>query len=616
MRRERVAVVSPREECRSSARVWAPLLSGRADVSTCADPADVPDDAGLVVFDEQCADLDSWLALAGATGRAPDSIVVFDTSGRSRRGAVPWGTEGEEVLAAISDLLERRALIEDSDDFLESLRASNARLDEQRRRFARLAVEQADALRGANVSLSRELDRLTRVQSIARFFAAPGPEDTFAARLCEVVARALGASGTALVVTPEGTVDRSFKVSERNVRHVVAQVSDPSRTAAGLETTRKGQVAWWVPVGRTGALVVLARDDGSDGVDAETIDAARELLTEALETRLEARQGRERLDLTERVFRDLRGGLLRVDGGGRVALANPAFASLLGVSPSSLEGRPLTEVFVHDPHVLELLSAATGEETETWLTRPGGRRVAVSLRASRSDDEGAGLLVLLSDLSRRKEIEAEVRRADRLSSLGRLSAGVAHEIRNPLAGIRTTAELLRERLQDRPELEKFVDVILEESTRLDRIVGSLLQFAKPAAPRREPCPLEDLLNRVTRLAAGRAAERGVTLRVEVPDQVPSPLADRDQILQVLLNLALNAIDASPEGDTVRLGAERAEGHEVRLFVEDRGLGVPDGLADRVFDPFFTTKPGGTGLGLSISQNIVSQHEGRLQFVRE
>jgi signal transduction histidine kinase len=223
----------------------------------------------------------------------------------------------------------------------------------------------------------------------------------------------------------------------------------------------------------------------------------------------------------------------------------------------------------------------------------------------------------VSDLSRRQEVEAEVRRADRLASLGRLSAGVAHEIRNPLAGIRTTAELLRGRIGEGDELARFVDVILEESARLDRIVGSLLQFAKPSAPRREPVAVRPLLDRVASLAGGRAAERGVRVRVEAPEGLREPLADRDQILQVLLNLVLNGVDATPAGGEVRLGAEIASGgREVLLVVEDGGEGVPAPILDRVFDPFFTTKPGGTGLGLSISQNIVAQHGGRLRFERE
>jgi signal transduction histidine kinase len=179
-----------------------------------------------------------------------------------------------------------------------------------------------------------------------------------------------------------------------------------------------------------------------------------------------------------------------------------------------------------------------------------------------------------------------------------------------LAGIRTTAEILRGRLHDDPDLAQFVDVIVEETARLDRIVGSLLQFAKPPAPRLSPVDVPGLLDRAARLAAGRAAEQRVRLRVEV-QAVQSPMGDADQLLQVLLNLLLNAIDASPEGGEVLLQvAACPEG--VRVTVEDRGPGMTAALRERIFDPFFTTKPGGTGLGLSISQNIVSRHGGTLR----
>jgi signal transduction histidine kinase len=224
------------------------------------------------------------------------------------------------------------------------------------------------------------------------------------------------------------------------------------------------------------------------------------------------------------------------------------------------------------------------------------------------------VLVLLSDLARRKELEEEVRKADRLAALGRLSAGVAHEIRNPLAGIRTTAEILRGRIGSDADLGRFVDVILEEALRLDRIVGSLLQFAKPSAPHRAAVRLTDLLDRASRLAAGRAADRGVSLRVVAGRDLPEPVADRDQMLQVVLNLLLNGIDATPPGGEVTVRCE-ADRDELRFVVEDGGEGVPPSLRERVFDPFFTTKPGGTGLGLSISQNIVRAHGGRLRLER-
>jgi signal transduction histidine kinase len=166
---------------------------------------------------------------------------------------------------------------------------------------------------------------------------------------------------------------------------------------------------------------------------------------------------------------------------------------------------------------------------------------------------------------------------------------------------------------------QFADVILEETARLDRIVESLLQFAKPPEPRLTPLRIGDLLERARRLAGGRASERGITIRVGADPGLPEPPADRDQILQVLLNLLLNAIEATSEGSEVGMTARvetAGAAAAVRIVVRDGGPGVPSAIRERIFDPFFTTKPGGTGLGLSISRNILRRHGGFLRVESE
>jgi PAS domain S-box-containing protein len=628
--RERVAVVSPREERRHSAETWAPLLSDRADLRLCSSPGEEEvRDADVVVVDEACPDLDLWIAQASSAGRESGSIVVFGTEGKSLRGAVPWGDEGTDVLATIADLLDRRRLLHESDSFLEDLRLSNERLEGERRRFAKLVLAQAEALRGTNVSLSREVEELGRLQSLTRFFAAPGPEDTYAARLAEVLGGVLSASGVAIARRSDGTWSLwgQWRISRRNALGIVPERDGGSSVVGPRASTRKGTDGWWIPLGapndvEVGVVVVLRRGEPIHrGLGDRFLESVRSLLGEGIEARIRAEDLVSRQTQSERIVQTLRGGLLRVDGRGRILLSNPACESILGRPPSSLEDRTLDEAFPDDPHFRELLAAAarTGralDDHETYVTWPGGRHVSVSVRISPLlEGGGEGILVLLSDLSWRKQVEAEMRKADRLAALGRLSAGVAHEIRNPLAGIRTTAEVLRNRIESDDELHRFVDVILEETARLDRIVGSLLQFAKPPRPRLGPLDVPGVLDRARRLAEGRAADRRVTIRVDETPDVPRPLADRDQILQVLLNLLLNGIEATPEGGEVRLSAERetTDGESgVRIVVRDQGEGVPTHIRDRIFDPFFTTKPGGTGLGLSISQNILRQHGGTLR----
>jgi PAS domain S-box-containing protein len=531
-------------------------------------------------------------------------------------------------LAALSDLLERRALLEDAEEFAGELRESSHRFHENRKRFASLVLSHSQAMRETNASLTRELDHLRRLQSLARFFAAPGPRETFGDRFACVLGKALRASGAALVRQAANGVELEglWRISARNARAQTPASGMEWARPARVRSGRKGTQGMWLPFGESlpeWGIVALFPSMGPKW--DEDCEACLALAADGLAARLSAEAKVERHVQSETILRSVRGGLLKMDARDRVVMANPALAALLGAPLSALEGRPLAEVFARDPHLIKILQAIRsgaggGDEIETYVTSASGAATPVSIRASLVPGEGgASILALLFDLSRRKEVESEMRRAERLVALGRLSAGVAHEIRNPLAGIRTTAELLKSRFTPADERMRFVDVILEESQRLDRIVGSLLQFARPAEPKVERVDLETLLERALDLAAGRAAELRVLLRNGSLPGKSSVLADRDQILQVLLNLLLNGIEATgPGGEVVvSCAAVVADGNEAcSIRIQDGGEGVPAALRERIFDPFFTTKPGGTGLGLSISEYIVRRHGGSIRFEKD
>lgn len=631
----RVALVTPRADRRRSALAWSSLVSDRAELLVLESAHELdPFGADVVLVDEACPDLDVYIARSLAPGERPTSIVVFGDEKESVRGALPWGTDGAEVLATLSDLLERKSLVEESDRFVEELRASTTRLEEQRRRFANLVVANAEALHSSHQVLTREVDTLRRVQSLARFFAAPGPPEGWGNRLARVLAFALDSDGATVVRRDRSGHLRVFgtwKIAART-----ALLAAPSGSAAppnrrprspGVKSTNQMPPAnlHWISLAQPeGSGVVLSGKMADDANTKLLIERCFVLLGEGLEARLAEEDARERFVASDRAIHGLRGGLLKISSAGTIALVNPAFATLLGVKPSFLQGRSAVSVFERDPHLLELFDRMAREgpprdDVETYLTSAGGGAISVAIRASRVPEGESGkeaVLALFFDLSRRREVEAEVRRAERLAALGRLSAGVAHEIRNPLAGIRTTAEVLKSRLAVHPELVPFAEVILEESQRLDRIVGSLLQFAKPSEPRMEQVDFSALLDRALQLASGSAAEHRVHLRRSEPQGRALPLADRDQMLQVLLNLVLNGIEATPPLGAVTVtltGPSSARGGEVVCRIEDGGDGVPRSIRDRVFDPFFTTKPGGTGLGLSISENIVRRHGGSIRL---
>jgi len=226
-------------------------------------------------------------------------------------------------------------------------------------------------------------------------------------------------------------------------------------------------------------------------------------------------------------------------------------------------------------------------------------QLATALRNSR----------LAFDLAQSREVIA---RSERLSAIGTLAAGLAHEIRNPLVSIRTFTQLLPERLDDPEFRSRFLDLTLSEVDRICALVNELLAFARPTPAALEPVDLTASVERLCLLLASQAKSRGVVLAM-----TPSPhdvvvVADEDQIKQVVMNLVLNAVQACAEGGRVRVSCYTAETPEGRMGcveVVDDGRGISDDALSRIFDPFFTTRTEGTGLGLSVAHRIVSGHGG-------
>ncbi len=217
----------------------------------------------------------------------------------------------------------------------------------------------------------------------------------------------------------------------------------------------------------------------------------------------------------------------------------------------------------------------------------------------------------LSSVYQRVQANFEgMKRIERLSAVGQLSAGLAHEIRNPLASIAGAAGILKRNDSLDPKHLKCIEIIAYECQRLDDLLTNFLNFARPRPPRLRKIHLDEALDNV--LALANHGIRGKTIHCEksVPDGLPLVECDPEQLEQVLLNLMINAIDASPDGGTVTLSAEEEDGR-VAVRVIDRGHGVAAAHVDRLFDPFFTTKEQGTGLGLPVAHQIMAQMGGML-----
>ncbi len=217
---------------------------------------------------------------------------------------------------------------------------------------------------------------------------------------------------------------------------------------------------------------------------------------------------------------------------------------------------------------------------------------------------------LAASLQRLEHQGEELRRAERLSALGSLAGGLAHEIRNPMGIIRATAQLLE--VEYGPDAVRPAAIIRQEADRVEQLVQKLLSYAGDDAPERRPADVNKLLARVVERLAPLAAAHGIDLQVRAP-ALPFVELDAEQMEQVLLNLGMNAIQALDGPGEVRLAADLVEGERgmLQIQVRDNGPGIPPEIRAHIFDPFYTTKEGGTGMGLSIVQRIVEDHGGRV-----
>jgi two-component system NtrC family sensor kinase len=204
-------------------------------------------------------------------------------------------------------------------------------------------------------------------------------------------------------------------------------------------------------------------------------------------------------------------------------------------------------------------------------------------------------------------------RAEKLASVGRLSAGIAHEINNPLTGVLTFAHLLREKENMTEEDKADLDVIISETKRVSEVVGGLLDFARERPSKKELLDVSQIVGRTMRLVRSQRQIEQVMVKEDLAENLPAVTGDANQLEQVLLNLSLNALEAMPNGGRLSIQT-LAEGDKVIIKVVDTGCGIKQEHLDEVFEPFFSTKPvgTGTGLGLSVSYGIIEQHGGTLE----
>jgi len=312
-------------------------------------------------------------------------------------------------------------------------------------------------------------------------------------------------------------------------------------------------------------------------------------------------------------------GLVAIDNHRKVTSLNHVAGFILSLSAGEVIGENATQVVPEELlKLLENLDTEKGVvEKEVDCTVRKGKVIPLEVSATLLNDENGmflGYVLLFKDLSEVRSLRKEIARSQRLASVGRLAAGVSHEIRNPLSSIKGFATYFRERYHDIPENQQISNLMIQEVDRLNRVVGQLHEFARPITISKKPINVRTFLENSLKLIERQTSEANIKIQTHLDSEIDEILVDPDRINQVFLNLYLNAIESMKNGGNLNvwlLKNEEKNGIEIR--VQDTGTGISEDDLTHIFDPYFTTKASGTGLGLAIAHNIIEAHDGEIKM---
>ena len=296
---------------------------------------------------------------------------------------------------------------------------------------------------------------------------------------------------------------------------------------------------------------------------------------------------------------------------GMLLFANPVMQAALG----SETGRLADLLPADHPYRKTVERALAGDPATSPVSVevPGiGARLLVTHPVEGPNREALGVMLVARNLAYLSEVESSLSYSRKLAALSRLTAGIAHEIKNPLNATIIHLELLKMQLADSPEALEHVGVITKQVRRLDEVVQGFLKFTRPEDLRLAPVPLAPLFEQILPIVSAEASKSGVDVRIDVPADLPPAHADASLIEHAFLNLALNACQAMPEGGRLQIAARTRDSRQLEVTFVDTGLGIaPDHLA-RIFDLYFTTKPQGSGIGLSLVYRTIQLHDGEIE----
>jgi two-component system, NtrC family, sensor histidine kinase PilS len=322
----------------------------------------------------------------------------------------------------------------------------------------------------------------------------------------------------------------------------------------------------------------------------------------------------------ENIIDSINSGLVTTDSEGRITFANRAAGEITGLEAAALPGRGILDVLGQEPPFLWRIRSALGEKQryrfEIDWRDARGRDLFLGFTVSvlkERDGTAVGMIYIFQDLTEIRVLEEEVALKKRMVALGEMAAGVAHELRNPLASISGSVQVLRRDLQPRGEAGELMEIVVKESKRLDGIIRDFLLFARPGRFHPEEAEIGQLLRETLSLLEN-SDERRPDHRVVVecgPEPVPARI-DADRMKQVFWNLAKNALRAMPEGGTLTVRARRASGDRAEVIFADTGVGMSEDEVNENFQPFHGSFRGGAGLGLAIVYRLVQEHGGRIR----
>ena len=426
--------------------------------------------------------------------------------------------------------------------------------------------------------------------------------------------------GTILLVNPAFSELTGFSREEllrMNVRDLIPEQHRKQRDHAVAHVLQTGEPGEYeidylrkngsqVPVAIT--VFVVKREDGqSTGLAAIVRDLT------------ERKYAEEQFRL---VVESSPNGLLMVDEQGTIRMANRQIDQLFGYDRAELIGQPV-EILVpqhmrthHAGDRAEFVahseSRAMGKGRDLYGVRKDGQEFPLEIGLSPlRTANGMSVLASVVDISERKRVQEHLLKAERLAELGTLASGMAHEIGTPMNVILGRAEYLLQRTADEG-MKKGLATIVTQVERITKVMNQLLAFARRRTPERRAVDLGEIVDDSLEMFEERIAHSRITVEKTIESSLPLVCADRDQLIQVLINLVMNSLHAMPEGGRLGLSLDRENRH-VRLSVSDTGHGMPEEIRSKVFDPFFTTKDfgKGTGLGLTVVKGIIEEHGGTI-----